>query len=1219
MLAEPSLSSISRKAIGWTNSDVDKKVHSLTSDQKLRRSLNNSAAAGSGKKATPLLSMRSCRAPGGSSGSIGGALSRRSLGGPDSMGSVSTAFSEGDPDVIEFDDKEDTESIEVAPSGEAMRNIDGSSRSSLKHRLAEMDLSSDDEFADQRSSGGGDGGKNTPDNLDTPQSHSQHQSQPLAQPKDAPLSREQIIKSALAASRKAGEHLKEYEEGEEEEENEAEEGEEEEEEERFGDQEDAGDVQEKEGIRERLISKSMGRNKSAKKIKSMGRSKSTKIGHSNMLSMIASVEEHKDRIEERMQVITGLKNWTDDVLIKRNPASQLVNEHVDADQLDLGDEGKRANTADPTGVGAALRLHWETTVDEEVERRIGKGGAHTGRPRWARKLSGALAKGVGAALNTVSARQRRAVLTLGDHSAVDGDVEQHVDKLKEEWEEQQTLDADELIELRKEIKVLQDTNYTYKEQFLSMKNKVDMLQRKQRKSTGGAEAPADDTADGEPALEEGLPLGMDDSEDMIMNVSRLKSELEESTNQAAALSERMAESEAMWELERKSLSAKKAESEAIWELERRSLPAKVEELECAPTGWESEKADLEAQLHDAKNELEQANKSTSAVSGNQEVEELKCAPAGWESEKADLQFQLHAAKDELEQANTSTSAVSGNQEAPEQSIGRSSPSTRSKTGSPDRKGRSTLSSPTKGPSSPGQTARGGGDVAAKIKELNTQLKALGDELSSKTEEASQLRKAMQQGLKAPPKTAAPKSGSLPTPAASAADQSSPASPARVSAGAAASAGDSKDVYNALATAAAAAAAEPSLYNAHDPVCMYVTVQGDGKELGNALAAAAAAESSLNNAREYSDCLSGQVESANKKLEAATEQVATLEDEVAKLTDKLTKQRERTESVMNVPAGQLQVEIEIERNARLALITELEDGFDAILSTMIDLAANCNSNADAMMQVVEDEARQLRLFVESLANKYDPEVVQEGGKEGQGQVKSVSQRKVMGKAELQGLLANSSAKLKELYEMGGAPVVPGQLPAPLRYDGGFSNSGAHPQRRSRSGSIMNSMDGSGGPPARMRMSLAGISPRLAHGLSRSSNPNVDPLSRQGSQSNLPVADRATSSPAIPTAGNAQAMLRTAGYERRGSSSGVPSLDLSLVSPMGGFLAAQGQNFRDDVAGQDGPESVRNSSRNDPGSARPAGTAPDQHQLEAAELYLGAVVMNKPGYALRLLHT
>eukprot|EP00955_Chlamydomonas_euryale_P083132 363802-Chlamydomonas_euryale.AAC.6 len=45
-----------------------------------------------------------------------------------------------------------------------------------------------------------------------------------------------------------------------------------------------------------------------------------------------------------------------------------LSEHVDADQLDLGDELSTRDRPDPTGVGAALKAHWRATVQDEVAR-----------------------------------------------------------------------------------------------------------------------------------------------------------------------------------------------------------------------------------------------------------------------------------------------------------------------------------------------------------------------------------------------------------------------------------------------------------------------------------------------------------------------------------------------------------------------------------------------------------------------------------------------------------------------------------------------------------------------------------------------------------------------------------------------------------------------------------------------------------------------------------
>ena len=44
--------------------------------------------------------------------------------------------------------------------------------------------------------------------------------------------------------------------------------------------------------------------------------------------------------------------------------------HVDADQMDLGDELRKRDRPDPTGVGAALRMHWQECVKEETEKQL---------------------------------------------------------------------------------------------------------------------------------------------------------------------------------------------------------------------------------------------------------------------------------------------------------------------------------------------------------------------------------------------------------------------------------------------------------------------------------------------------------------------------------------------------------------------------------------------------------------------------------------------------------------------------------------------------------------------------------------------------------------------------------------------------------------------------------------------------------------------------------
>ena len=42
--------------------------------------------------------------------------------------------------------------------------------------------------------------------------------------------------------------------------------------------------------------------------------------------------------------------------------------------MDLGDEMRKRDKPDPTGVGAALRNHWQDCVREGVEKQIGEVG-----------------------------------------------------------------------------------------------------------------------------------------------------------------------------------------------------------------------------------------------------------------------------------------------------------------------------------------------------------------------------------------------------------------------------------------------------------------------------------------------------------------------------------------------------------------------------------------------------------------------------------------------------------------------------------------------------------------------------------------------------------------------------------------------------------------------------------------------------------------------------
>lgn len=79
----------------------------------------------------------------------------------------------------------------------------------------------------------------------------------------------------------------------------------------------------------------------------------------------------------------SLRGWVNSVMgggTTGGAVAALLDEHVDAEQLDFGDE-LRSERPDPTGVGAQLKAHWRHTVREEVERQCAamKVRAHCGR------------------------------------------------------------------------------------------------------------------------------------------------------------------------------------------------------------------------------------------------------------------------------------------------------------------------------------------------------------------------------------------------------------------------------------------------------------------------------------------------------------------------------------------------------------------------------------------------------------------------------------------------------------------------------------------------------------------------------------------------------------------------------------------------------------------------------------------------------------------------
>lgn len=65
----------------------------------------------------------------------------------------------------------------------------------------------------------------------------------------------------------------------------------------------------------------------------------------------------------------SLGQWCSKVLAGHQGMDFSQLELLDADQIDLGDEGVKKNRG-PTGVGAELKAYWLMTVEEEVAERM---------------------------------------------------------------------------------------------------------------------------------------------------------------------------------------------------------------------------------------------------------------------------------------------------------------------------------------------------------------------------------------------------------------------------------------------------------------------------------------------------------------------------------------------------------------------------------------------------------------------------------------------------------------------------------------------------------------------------------------------------------------------------------------------------------------------------------------------------------------------------------
>lgn len=70
------------------------------------------------------------------------------------------------------------------------------------------------------------------------------------------------------------------------------------------------------------------------------------------------------------EVRRDLKKWSERVLQNVNRDEHGIDmDLVDADQIDLGDEGANKESQ-ARGLGAELRAHWIRTVEDELEARL---------------------------------------------------------------------------------------------------------------------------------------------------------------------------------------------------------------------------------------------------------------------------------------------------------------------------------------------------------------------------------------------------------------------------------------------------------------------------------------------------------------------------------------------------------------------------------------------------------------------------------------------------------------------------------------------------------------------------------------------------------------------------------------------------------------------------------------------------------------------------------
>ncbi|KAG1678203.1 hypothetical protein FOA52_016140 [Chlamydomonas sp. UWO 241] len=222
-----------------------------------------------------------------------------------------------------------------------------------------------------------------------------------------------------------------------------------------------------------------------------------------------SVEEHQERMRERNEVMRDLKGWVAAVMGDRSRGG--ADQHVDAEQLDLGDELSSRDRPDPTGVGAALKAHFRRCVREEVDR----------------------------------------VAT----------------EMKAEWDEERQVELQEMFSLRDNNKALKVAAQDFKTQYTDLMRTTEGLRFQLKNLSDSASATGPTAPGGTPSVrpsEAGSTAsGASDGLGAVMEMAALKVQLEKAQDAATAAAAAGAAAKAALVVAEAKLAAGKAQRDGL--------------------------------------------------------------------------------------------------------------------------------------------------------------------------------------------------------------------------------------------------------------------------------------------------------------------------------------------------------------------------------------------------------------------------------------------------------------------------------------------------------------------------------------------------------------------------------------------------------------------------------------------------------------------------------